>query len=78
MKRLLKVKVQPEASEDRLVVRSADSFLIRVRQPPESGRANRAMLALLAAHLGVPPRRLWIVKGAHSPAKIVEVRSPGV
>ena len=68
------MKVQAGARENQLTVRSADSFLISVKEPAESGRANCAALALLGRHLSIPPERLWIVKGAHSPAKIIEVR----
>ena len=56
-----------------MVVRSGDSFLVNVKAPAKDGRANAAALALLAKHLGVPAARLWIIKGAHSPSKIVQV-----
>ena len=74
MKRLLKLKVLAGARENQLVVRSADSFLISAKEPAETGRANRAALGLLGRYLSIAPERLWIVKGAHSPAKIIEVR----
>ena len=72
--RLLKVKVQSGSRKDEVLVRAADSFLVRVKAPAEMGRANAAMRSLLAAHLGVPAGRLWIVKGAHNPSKIIEIR----
>ena len=70
----IKVKVQANAKENRLEVRGTDSFRIWVREPAEAGRANRAGLALLAAHLKKPVGVLRIVKGAHAPAKIIEIR----
>ena len=68
MPKLMKVKVQANSREAGLTVRAADSFLIRVREPAEQGRANAAALALLAAHalqdLRVPPaNRLEALKG---------------
>jgi len=74
MPKLIKVKVHADSHQAGLTVRAADSFLIRVREPAEQGRANAAVLALLAAHLQVPVGRLWIVKGARTPAKIIEIR----
>lgn len=75
MIRYIKVKVEPEARQSAIVPKAKDSYQIRVREPAESGRANRAMLKMLADHLGVAVGKLWIIKGAHSPAKIVEVRA---
>jgi uncharacterized protein YggU (UPF0235/DUF167 family) len=69
----LKVKVHAEAKENRVLQKSPDGYEVFVIEPAERGRANKAVLALLAEHLGVAAGRLWIVKGAHSPAKIVAV-----
>ena len=50
--------------------------MVRVRAPAQAGRANRDALAMVAKALGLVPGRLRLVKGAHSPSKIVEVREP--
>jgi uncharacterized protein YggU (UPF0235/DUF167 family) len=50
-----------------------DRFEIWVRAEAEQGRANTAILALLAGKLGTDAKRLRIVKGATSPGKIVAV-----
>ena len=71
MSRLYKVKAHPGAKEDRCVARGADSFEAWVRAPAKEGRANAAVLALLAAALGVPAKRLRVMKGASSPSKLV-------
>ncbi len=70
----LKIKVHASAKETRLDKKSSDAYELFVREPAENGRANRAALALLAAELGIPAGRLMIIKGAHSPAKIVAIR----
>jgi uncharacterized protein (TIGR00251 family) len=72
--KLLKVKVQAGARENSILERAGDSFLIKVKAPAEGGRANAAVLALLASHLGLPAGKLWIIKGAHSPSKIIRIR----
>ena len=66
-----RLKVHPAAREDRLEVRGTGAYEVWVRAKPEDGKANAAVLALLAAKLGVPAKRLRIVKGAASPSKLV-------
>ena len=47
---------------------------VRVTAPPDSGRANAAVLALLAQALGVPPRDLRLVAGASGRWKRIRVQ----
>ncbi|MBI4375129.1 MAG: DUF167 domain-containing protein [Elusimicrobia bacterium] len=68
---LFRVKVHAGDKHDLLVSASANAFAVWVRAKPEQGRANQAVLALLARHLGVNPKRLRIIKGSTSPNKIV-------
>lgn len=72
--RYLRLKVHAAAKTDKIVEKGNDRFEVWVRKPAENGRANRAVLQALAAHLSIPMGRLWLVKGAHQPAKIVGVR----
>jgi uncharacterized protein YggU (UPF0235/DUF167 family) len=70
MARILTVKAQPRAKTPGVEETGPDSFRIRVRAAPERGRANEEVAERLAAHLGVPPSRLTLVRGAASPRKI--------
>ena len=45
----------------------------RVRPAPHEGAANKALIALLAKSLGVPPRNVSITGGATSRVKRVHV-----
>lgn len=69
---LLKLKVRASSKEDSIVKKAQDAYEVFVRAPAERGLANKAALALLAKALNCPAGRLRIVKGAHSPSKIVE------
>ena len=69
----LKLHVTPGARDEQIVGWQGDSLRVRVRARPEKGRANEAVLRLLARHLGVPPSRLALVRGATSRDKLVEV-----
>ena len=70
-----KVRVQPKASRNQVDGFSADRLRLRVTAPPQDGKANLAVIALLAETLGVPKSRLRIIRGHASREKLVEVTS---
>ena len=70
----LKVKAVPGASRSEIVGRLGEALKIRVVAPPEGGTANREILELLAAKLGLPASGVSLVSGASSPAKVFELR----
>ncbi len=70
----LHLKVVPGASRAGLAGRYADRLKLRVTAPAESGKANKAVLALLASTLGVPSQDLELVRGASAPLKTVAIR----
>ena len=72
------IRLTPRARTARLegIVRGADGAVMlkaSVTAPPAEGRANDALLALLAKSWGVPRRDLAIVGGAKSRNKTVHV-----
>ena len=69
----LSLKVVPGSSRDEIVGWLGDSLKVKVKAPPEKGRANEAVVALLADHLGVDPSSITVVSGHGSPAKVVAV-----
>lgn len=46
---------------------------MRVAAPPEKGKANRAVIKLLAEVLNVAPRDIEVVRGEISRAKTVQI-----
>ena len=69
----LAVKVVPKSSRDELVGWIGDALKVRVTAPPERGRANVAVQALLARSLDLPTDCVRLVAGANSPRKVFEV-----
>jgi uncharacterized protein (TIGR00251 family) len=69
----LRLRVSPGARTTELVGRHGDGWKIRVSAPPEGGRANDAVLELLAERVGLPRRALTIVSGQKSRDKVVEM-----
>ena len=75
---LVRLKVVPGGSRDEVIGPLGDRLKVKVSAPPEGGRANRAVLALLAARLGVSPQALRLVSGETQPLKVVAVRGRSV
>ena len=69
----LKVKVAPGARTDEIVGWLGDTLKLRVSAPPEKGRANAAVVALLARVLSTRKDRIVIVAGGGSRRKLVRV-----
>ena len=69
----LSIKVVPGARADRVVGRYGAGIKVQVSAPPEQGRANRAVVDLLARALGVSPGQVAIVRGHGSPRKVIEI-----
>ena len=67
------VRVQPRASTAGVAGVRGGALKVRLTQPPVEGAANEALIALLAAALGVPRRSVRIVSGATARTKVVDV-----
>lgn len=68
------VRVQPGARRNAMVERLANGeWKLAVSAPPEGGRANEAVVELLAEMLGVKRRQVSVARGASSRSKTVEV-----
>ncbi|MBN4066261.1 DUF167 domain-containing protein [Ahrensia sp. AH-315-G08] len=76
MKNTIKIRVTPKASSNRVVKGSeqeAADYKIYVTTVPEDGKANKAVLKLLAKELGVAKSSLIILKGETNRDKLIQV-----
>jgi uncharacterized protein len=67
----VRLRVSPGARRDEVVGRHGEGWKVRVAAPPEDGRANDAVLDLLARELALPRRSLSIVSGQTAREKVV-------
>ena len=72
------MRVQPHASRSEVVGWQGEVLRVRVAAPPEGGRANEALLELLARRLDLAPSRLHLLRGARSREKVVRVEGVDV
>jgi uncharacterized protein (TIGR00251 family) len=69
----LALKVTPKASRSALTGWAGDTLRVAVTAAPDKGKANAAVIALLAEALGLAKSRLHIVRGETQAHKLVEV-----
>ena len=68
----IEVRVQPGARRNE-VTRHGGELRVRVTAPAERGKANEAVVALLAERLGLPKSALRVMRGASSRRKTIEI-----
>ncbi|MEW6042025.1 MAG: DUF167 domain-containing protein [Elusimicrobiota bacterium] len=69
----IKLKVHPDSKTEKIIRKSQDKYEIWVKSPAERGLANFSAMNMLAKELGIEVKRLAIIKGSHSPSKIVKI-----
>ena len=69
----LRLRVSPKAKRNAVAGWHGDALKVSVTAVPERGRANDAVVALLAEALGVAPSSIEVVSGAASKDTVVEV-----
>ena len=74
---VIHLHVQPGAPRTRVVGRHGDGFKVAVAAPADRGRANEAVLDLVAAAVGVPRSAVRLVTGGANRSKRVEVLGMG-
>lgn len=72
----LSVRVLPRSSKDEIVGKQDDIYKIRLTAPAVEGKANKALIALLAKRLGLAKTHIRIVSGER--ARIKSIRIDGM
>ena len=73
----MRLRVAPGAARAAIVGRHGDAWKLRVAAAPERGKANDAVLDLLAETLVLPRSDVTLVSGGSSRDKIVELAGLG-
>jgi len=69
----IEVKVTPRARKPGVTPAADGTWVVKVSEPAEDGRANEAVIEAVAAHFGVPRRAVSIRHGHGSRRKLVEI-----
>lgn len=78
MPKTIAVRLTPKASANRVgdvrqKANGDEQLMVYVTAPPDDGKANEAMIRLLAKHYGMPPSRLTLLRGHTNRNKLVRI-----
>ena len=68
----INVRVKPNSKKEEIIPEEG-GFVVRVKEPPVEGKANRAVIRVLAKHLGIPETQLRISRGLTSRNKVIQI-----
>lgn len=66
------MRVTPNARRESIEI-DGERVHVKVHAAPEDGKANAAVVALVAAALGLAPSRVEVLRGATSREKVLRV-----
>lgn len=67
------MKVLPRSSKDEIVGKEDGVYKIKLTAPAIEGKANKALVKLLAKKLGLPKREIRIISGERSRIKSIRI-----
>ena len=68
----IKIKVIPNAKKDK-VLEEGDLFKVYVNAPAVDGKANKALIGVLAEHFNILKSGIRIIRGEKSKEKVIEI-----
>lgn len=68
------VRVKTRAKEEKVEKVNENHFIVKVKEVPEKGRANQAVIKILAEFFKVPISNVKIISGLKSKNKVVEIQ----
>jgi uncharacterized protein (TIGR00251 family) len=70
---LFTVRVAPRAASGLIAGERGGALVVRVTAPPAEGRANEAVVRIVAKALDLPPSAVRLVRGAKARMKVLSV-----
>jgi len=71
---IISVKVSSKSKINLVTQLNDTHFTIHTTAAPDKGKANQAVLKLLATHLKIPKSRLTIIKGETTRQKLIKIK----
>ena len=71
----ISVRVKPNAKQEKIEQVNEDHFLIWVKEKPHEGKANKAVIKVLAEYFGMAKSEVVLLKGQTSREKIFEIKA---
>ena len=71
---VIRVRAKPNARREGVLGVVNEQLVVAVRTPPERGKANQAIVTIVARWLGIPKRSFEILSGASARDKRILVK----
>lgn len=68
----ISVRVKTNMKEEK-IEKVGNIFNVSVKEPAKEGKANKAVIELLSEYFNVPKSQIFIISGAKSRQKIIEI-----
>ena len=69
------VTVKPRAKKEEVRKTGEGQYIASVHAPPQEGKANKALIELLANYFSVPKTSVKIIRGQTGRRKLIEIGS---
>ena len=73
MARRIWVTVKPQARKEEILKLAGGEYRVSVHAPAQEGKANAAVIELLARYFSVTKSAITIVRGASAKRKLIEI-----
>ena len=70
------VKVTPRSGKNEVIKISEGEYKVKVTAPPEKGKANEAVIKVLADYFDVPKSLVNIIGGRTARTKMIDIGKP--
>ncbi len=67
------VRVKPRARQKKIEKVGKNQYVVSVKEPPQEGKANYALIKALSEYFGVSQTQIKILRGLTSRQKCVEI-----
>ena len=69
------IKTKPGAKDNKIEKVDESNYIVSVKEPPINGRANAALITLLAEYFDISPSLITIISGFMARIKVVEINN---
>jgi len=69
------IKAKPGSREDKIEKVSETNYIVSVKAPPVDGKANAAIIKLLAKHFDISPSLIEIISGYMAKVKVIKINN---
>lgn len=69
----IEIRVKPAAKKTEVEKQADGTYLVKVKEPADKGKANQAVIEVIAEYFAVPKQNVTIICGQTSRHKIVNL-----